>query len=105
MLATLVKAAPAGDGWLHEIKYDGYRTLADLFAQRQGMDRGVATDRSIGGRAATELGMARRRSRRRRRAGTHEFPAAAERAQRARHAQAHVLRLRPSVRRRLRPAC
>ncbi|MEO6927768.1 MAG: non-homologous end-joining DNA ligase [Casimicrobiaceae bacterium] len=28
MLATLVKAAPSGDGWLHEIKYDGYRMLA-----------------------------------------------------------------------------
>jgi bifunctional non-homologous end joining protein LigD len=24
-LATLVKAPPAGDDWLHEIKYDGYR--------------------------------------------------------------------------------
>lgn len=24
-LATLVKSAPDGDGWLHEIKYDGYR--------------------------------------------------------------------------------
>lgn len=24
-LATLVKAPPSGDGWLHEIKYDGYR--------------------------------------------------------------------------------
>ena len=24
-LATLVKAPPEGDGWLHEIKYDGYR--------------------------------------------------------------------------------
>src|SRR5687768_6316770 len=24
-LATLVKAPPAGDRWLHEIKYDGYR--------------------------------------------------------------------------------
>jgi bifunctional non-homologous end joining protein LigD len=24
-LATLVKAAPSGDGWLHEVKYDGYR--------------------------------------------------------------------------------
>jgi bifunctional non-homologous end joining protein LigD len=24
-LATLVKDAPSGDGWLHEIKYDGYR--------------------------------------------------------------------------------
>ena len=26
-LATLVDAAPAGDGWLHEIKFDGYRML------------------------------------------------------------------------------
>jgi len=27
-LATLVKDAPAGEAWLHEIKYDGYRILA-----------------------------------------------------------------------------
>jgi bifunctional non-homologous end joining protein LigD len=27
-LATLVKQAPAGAGWVHEIKYDGYRLLA-----------------------------------------------------------------------------
>ena len=27
-LATLVDAAPEGEGWLHEIKYDGYRLLA-----------------------------------------------------------------------------
>lgn len=26
MQPTLVDAPPAGDGWLHEIKYDGYRT-------------------------------------------------------------------------------
>ncbi len=26
-VAVLTKAAPAGDDWLHEIKYDGYRTL------------------------------------------------------------------------------
>ena len=26
-LATLVDAVPAGTGWLHEMKYDGYRTL------------------------------------------------------------------------------
>jgi bifunctional non-homologous end joining protein LigD len=25
-LATLKSKAPSGDGWLHEIKYDGYRT-------------------------------------------------------------------------------
>jgi bifunctional non-homologous end joining protein LigD len=29
-LATLVEAAPEGDGWLHEIKFDGYRILAVL---------------------------------------------------------------------------
>ncbi|HWJ70467.1 MAG TPA: DNA ligase D [Sphingobium sp.] len=27
-LATLVDAVPPGDGWMHEIKYDGYRVLA-----------------------------------------------------------------------------
>jgi len=27
-LATLVDAPPEGDGWIHEIKYDGYRMLA-----------------------------------------------------------------------------
>ena len=29
-LATLVEQAPAGDEWLHEFKYDGYRILARL---------------------------------------------------------------------------
>jgi len=33
-LATLVDAAPAGDGWLHEIKYDGYRIVAIKHAAR-----------------------------------------------------------------------
>ena len=27
-LATLVTAAPEGDGWLHELKFDGYRLMA-----------------------------------------------------------------------------
>ena len=27
-LATLVDEAPSGDGWLHEMKLDGYRILA-----------------------------------------------------------------------------
>ncbi len=31
-LATLVKEAPAGDDWLHEIKLDGYRILAGIEA-------------------------------------------------------------------------
>jgi bifunctional non-homologous end joining protein LigD len=29
-LATLVDAPPAGEEWLHEIKYDGYRAIASL---------------------------------------------------------------------------
>lgn len=29
-LATLAEAAPAGDDWLHEIKFDGYRLLARI---------------------------------------------------------------------------
>jgi len=29
-LATLVEAAPAGEGWLHEAKWDGYRLIAQL---------------------------------------------------------------------------
>ncbi len=29
-LATLVKKAPPGDGWLHEIKFDGYRMICRL---------------------------------------------------------------------------
>ncbi|HEY6054019.1 MAG TPA: DNA polymerase ligase N-terminal domain-containing protein, partial [Gaiellaceae bacterium] len=28
MLATLAADVPAGDGWLHEVKWDGYRALA-----------------------------------------------------------------------------
>ena len=29
-LTQLVEAAPKGDQWLHEIKYDGYRMMARL---------------------------------------------------------------------------
>ncbi len=32
MLATLVAAPPAGDRWLHEIKFDGYRLIARIEA-------------------------------------------------------------------------
>jgi bifunctional non-homologous end joining protein LigD len=35
-LATLVEAPPEGDGWLHEMKFDGYRILGRI-------DRGRAT--------------------------------------------------------------
>ena len=40
-LATLVDAAPDGEGWVHEIKYDGYRLLA-----RKDGDRVRLTTRS-----------------------------------------------------------
>jgi bifunctional non-homologous end joining protein LigD len=33
-LATLVKEPPSGDGWLHEIKYDGYRIGCRIRAGR-----------------------------------------------------------------------
>ena len=33
-LATLVDKAPDGDRWLHEIKFDGYRTAGHLRAGR-----------------------------------------------------------------------
>ena len=32
-LPTLVDEPPAGDGWLHEIKFDGYRT--ELIIERR----------------------------------------------------------------------
>ncbi|MET0249676.1 MAG: DNA ligase D [Sphingobium sp.] len=43
-LATLVDAVPTGNGWLHEIKYDGYRALVAVGGQgvkiytRSGLD-------------------------------------------------------------------
>jgi bifunctional non-homologous end joining protein LigD len=43
-LATLADEAPAGDAWLHEIKYDGYRMLVRIdggkakFISRNGHD-------------------------------------------------------------------
>jgi len=33
-LATLVDTPPSGDGWLHELKHDGYRILARLDGRR-----------------------------------------------------------------------
>jgi bifunctional non-homologous end joining protein LigD len=46
-LAQLVKAAPSGDEWLHELKYDGYRIGCRIDAgavrllSRNGKDRCV----------------------------------------------------------------
>lgn len=33
-LATLVATPPEGDGWLHEVKFDGYRVLLDIATGR-----------------------------------------------------------------------
>jgi bifunctional non-homologous end joining protein LigD len=46
-LATLVTAAPAGEDWLHEIKLDGYRTIARI-------ENGVAELRSRNAQDWTE---------------------------------------------------
>src|SRR5215469_15048135 len=54
-LTQLVEAAPEGDGWLHEIKYDGYRMMARLdrgavkLLTRTGLDsHGVLKVKRIG---------------------------------------------------------
>ena len=53
-LTQLVDAAPDGDQWLHEIKYDGYRMMARLdrgavkLLTRTGLDsRGVLKSRGL----------------------------------------------------------
>ena len=76
-LATLVDAPPAGDDWLHEIKYDGYRAIAAvaggkvvmLHPQRARLDRQVSARwcRPLS-RPAVRQRAARRRDRGRRRA-------------------------------------
>ena len=30
MMPTLVESPPEGDDWIHEIKYDGYRTIVAI---------------------------------------------------------------------------
>ena len=47
MLATLVADAPVGEGWIHEIKYDGYRMVARI-------ERGKARLYSRSGKDWTE---------------------------------------------------
>ncbi len=99
-LATLVRAAPTGDDWLHEVKYDGYRMVcrhrarqgAPVFAQRQGMDRGTAADRALALAPRRRDRLARRRDRRRRRGGPHAIPGAAERAVRPERRADHLFR-------------
>jgi bifunctional non-homologous end joining protein LigD len=46
-LATLVTEVPTGDGWLHEIKYDGYRMLGRLEGGRAQLLSRRAKDWSV----------------------------------------------------------
>jgi bifunctional non-homologous end joining protein LigD len=40
-LPTLVPEPPTGEGWIHEIKYDGYRTLLVIYRTLLVIDRGM----------------------------------------------------------------
>ena len=40
---TLRKTPPSGDGWLHEIKHDGYRAQAQFSEATRASSRGAAT--------------------------------------------------------------
>ena|ERR1700730_7469256 len=58
-LATLVDAVPAGDRWIHEMKYDGYRALVAVGASearaytRSGLDWSDRFPRSSRRRASS----------------------------------------------------
>ena len=52
-LATLVDEAPAGDDWLHEVKFDGYRILARIEDGRVRLSAGM---RSTGRPASKRSG-------------------------------------------------
>ena len=64
-LTRLVDEAPAGDGWLHEIKYDGYRMHACIDGRdiklltRTGLDWSRRYRRTIEalGLAESEVGL------------------------------------------------
>ena len=68
-LTRLVDEAPAGDGWLHEIKYDGYRMHARIdggkavLLTRTGLDwshRYRRTGEALG--SLNKIGLSRRRA-------------------------------------------
>ena len=73
-LATLVDAPPEGEGWLHEIKYDGYRAItalsggkaADPHPQWSRLDRQIPCFGRAVSRLALRHGVDRRRNRRHR---------------------------------------
>ena len=101
-LATLVAAPPAGDEWLHEMKFDGYRILCRI---EKGAPRSGAATRGTGRRsfrrsptpwpASRAPGAARRRDRRAPAERHHQLPGPPERARRSGRGELVVLRLRP----------
>ena len=75
-LATLVDAVPPGNGWIHEIKFDGYRaliavsgTVARLHPQRARLDRQIRSTGQGDRCARPALCLDRRRNRLLRRRG------------------------------------
>ena len=108
-LATLVDAAPQGDGWLNETKFDGYRCLValgrggDRFYTRSGprLDGQVRRARRRLRRAALSERPARRRGHGAQPEGRLCLQRAAGGADR--RSAAHLLRLRPPLARRRGP--
>ena len=111
-LASPSAAPPATEGWLHEIKFDGYRTLALVEAgQTRLITRGgLDWSRRYGDlpeafpRLPVKRGDHRRRDRRARRKGYQPLFRAAGCAVGGGGQQAGVLCVRPAVSRRLGPA-
>ena len=68
-IPTAVPEPPIGEGWIHEIKYDGYRTLIVIdqgkvrayLPPRQGLDRTLSPGRRCRRQAALQGGADRRR--------------------------------------------
>ena len=110
-LATLVTAPPAGDEWLHEMKFDGYRILCRIADGRATLWSRNARDwtaqfpaiAAAAARLPVRRGAPRRRDRRAPAERHHELPGAAERALGRRARGARLLRLRSPPPRRAGP--
>ena len=103
-LATLVDAAPAGDDWLHEIKFDGYRMLCRVangkarFISRNGHDWTAKFPElaEAAGGLAVERGDARRRGGCAQTRRHHQLSGLAERLSSGPNQRARLLRIRYS---------
>ena len=112
-LATQVPDPPDGkhtkEAWLHEIKFDGYRTMAHVrgrrgaadHARRARLDETLRRPSARFRQAAVQRGDHRRRGRRARRKGHQPLRPAPGRAVGRRRQQARLLRLRSRPSRRL----